>query len=72
MFLRQEEKLAHDVYVYAYDKYGITIFNNISNSEQTHINNMTDLLAKYNIRTLLQEWRKVNLLMFSYKLYTIN
>ena len=49
IFLRQEEKLAHDVYVYAYDKYGITIFNNISNSEQTHINNMTDLLAKYNI-----------------------
>jgi hypothetical protein len=49
IFLRQEEKLAHDVYVYAYDKYGITIFNNISNSEQTHINNMTDLLTKYNI-----------------------
>jgi hypothetical protein len=49
IFLRQEEKLAHDVYVYAYDKYGITIFNNISNSEQTHISNMTDLLTKYTI-----------------------
>ncbi|MBP6446320.1 MAG: DUF2202 domain-containing protein [Saprospiraceae bacterium] len=49
IFLRQEEKLAHDVYVYAFKKYGITIFNNISNSEQTHITNMTDLLTKYKI-----------------------
>ncbi len=49
IFLRQEEKLAHDVYVYAYQKYGHFVFNNISNSEQTHIDNMTGLLSKYNV-----------------------
>ncbi len=48
IFLRQEEKLAHDVYVYAYQKYAHFVFNNISNSEQTHIDNMTGLLSKYN------------------------
>jgi hypothetical protein len=49
IFLRQEEKLAHNVYVYAYEKYGHYIFNNISGSEQKHIDNMTGLLSKYNI-----------------------
>lgn len=49
IFLRQEEKLAHDVYVYAYQKYSHFIFNNISNSEQTHMNNMIGLLTKYNV-----------------------
>lgn len=49
IFLRQEEKLAHDVYIYAFQKYGHYIFNNISNSEQTHMDQMTGLLTKYNI-----------------------
>jgi hypothetical protein len=49
IFLRQEEKLAHDVYVYAYAKYGINIFNNISNSEVTHIDAVLTLMNKYNI-----------------------
>ncbi len=49
IFLRQEEKLAHDVYVYAYQKYGITIFDNISNSEVTHMNAVLTLMEKYNI-----------------------
>ncbi|MBK8671318.1 MAG: DUF2202 domain-containing protein [Saprospiraceae bacterium] len=30
IFLRQEEKSAHDVYVYAYQKYAHFVFNNIS------------------------------------------
>jgi hypothetical protein len=49
IFLRQEEKLAHDVYVYAYQKHAHFVFNNISNSEQTHIDSMTALLSKYNV-----------------------
>jgi hypothetical protein len=49
IFLRQEEKLARDVYIYAYQKYAHFIFNNISNSEQTHIDNMIGLLTKYNV-----------------------
>lgn len=49
IFLRQEEKLAHDVYVYAYGKYGISIFDNISNSEDTHMDAVLTLMNKYNI-----------------------
>jgi len=49
IFLRQEEKLAHDVYVYAFQKHAHFVFNNITNSEQTHIDNMTALLSKYNV-----------------------
>lgn len=49
-FLREEEKLARDVYLYAYDLYGATIFNNISNSEQTHMDKVLELLTYYNIQ----------------------
>ena len=49
VFLREEEKLAYDVYIYAYEKYGLRIFNNISRSEQYHTNAVLELLVKYNI-----------------------
>lgn len=49
IFLRQEEKLAHDVYTYVFKKYGLTMFDNISNSEATHQEQMLTLLHKYNI-----------------------
>ncbi len=49
IFLRQEEKLAHDVYVYAFGKYEIPIFDNISNSEDTHMDAVLTLMNKYNI-----------------------
>lgn len=48
-FLRQEEKLARDVYIYAYIKYNDNIFSDISSSEQSHINSVLNLLEKYNI-----------------------
>jgi len=32
LFTREEEKLAHDVYTYAFEKYGVSIFQNISRS----------------------------------------
>ena len=35
--MREEEKLARDVYLYAHDLYGTQIFSNISNSEQIHM-----------------------------------
>lgn len=46
-FLREEEKLARDVYLYSYDKYQLMIFDNISQSEQRHMNSMLNLLNKY-------------------------
>ncbi len=49
IYTRQEEKLAYDVYRYAFDKYGLSIFDNISNSESTHQSKVIQLLEKYNI-----------------------
>jgi len=47
--LREEEKLARDVYLYAFDKYGLDISSNISQSEQTHMDKILDLLNKYGL-----------------------
>lgn len=48
-FLREEEKLARDVYLYSYDKYQLMIFDNISQSEQTHMNRVLNLMNNYGI-----------------------
>jgi hypothetical protein len=48
-FLREEEKLARDVYLYSFDKYQLMIFDNISQSEQRHMNSVLNLLNKYGI-----------------------
>lgn len=49
IFLREEEKLARDVYDHCYEKYGLNVFNNISSSEETHFSNVLTLLQKYGI-----------------------
>jgi len=49
IFLREEEKLARDVYIYSYNKYQKSIFNNISESEQSHMNRVITLMNKYGI-----------------------
>lgn len=49
VLLREEEKLARDVYIALYNKWGVTIFNNISNSEQTHMEAVLLLLQKYSL-----------------------
>ena len=49
LFLREEEKLAKDVYTYSFNKYGQNIFANISSSEQSHMNSVLTLLKKYNL-----------------------
>ena len=48
-FLREEEKLARDVYLFSYNKYQISIFNSISQSEQKHMTSVLSLLNKYGI-----------------------
>jgi hypothetical protein len=48
-FMREEEKLARDVYEYLYDLYGTPIFNNISQSEQRHTDAVLGLLVKYGL-----------------------
>lgn len=49
IYLRQEEKLAYDVYNYAYKKYEHFAFFNISSSEKKHIDQVATLLDKYNV-----------------------
>lgn len=49
IFMREEEKLARDVYLDLYDIYGAQIFKNIASSEQTHTDAAKELLERYGI-----------------------
>lgn len=48
-WMREEEKLARDVYLALYTKWRITVFNNIASSEQSHMDGLLLLLNKYGI-----------------------
>jgi hypothetical protein len=48
-YMREEEKLAHDVYVYLYDLWNVPIFNNISKAETVHTNAIKGLLTYFDI-----------------------
>lgn len=47
--IREEEKLARDIYISLYNKWAVNIFTNISGSEQTHMESVLLLLNKYNL-----------------------
>lgn len=49
LLMREEEKLARDVYLTLGKKWNLPIFSNIARSEQTHMDMVKDLLDKYNI-----------------------
>ena len=49
LYMREEEKLAHDVYVMLYDLWGAQIFNNIASSEQNHTEMVLALLNQYGL-----------------------
>lgn len=49
LFIREEEKLARDVYTALYTQWGINVFSNISSSEQTHMDAILVLLNRYAI-----------------------
>ncbi len=48
-YMVEEEKLARDVYTHFYKKYDLKVFNNISKSEQSHVDRIVVLLDKYEI-----------------------
>ncbi len=50
LLMREEEKLARDVYTTLYSKWGSRPFYNISASEQTHMDAVLALLKKYEIK----------------------
>jgi hypothetical protein len=48
-YMREEEKLAHDVYIALYEKWGLSVFQNIAASEQTHTDAVKRLLDRYGL-----------------------
>lgn len=48
-WMREEEKLARDVYTYFQNRWGQYIFNNIGTAEQTHMDAVLLLLNKYRL-----------------------
>jgi hypothetical protein len=48
-YLREEEKVARDVYLSLNDTWNLRIFKNIAASEQQHMDAIKQLLATYNI-----------------------
>ena len=49
LFMREEEKLARDVYAMLYSAWNIPIFQNISASEQAHMDALKVLIDRYNL-----------------------
>lgn len=49
LFMREEEKLARDVYNAMYDQWGVRIFSNIAQAEQRHMDAVLCLLNKYQL-----------------------
>ena len=50
MEMREEEKLAHDVYSTFFEMYDYVIFNNISKSENAHTNTVLYLMTGYGLK----------------------
>lgn len=49
LFMREEEKLARDVYLTLYDEWALRPFTNISKSEQVHMDAILNLLNRYGL-----------------------
>ena len=49
LYMREEEKLARDVYLTLYEQWGLPIFQNIANSEATHMQAVKTLIDRYNL-----------------------
>jgi len=49
LFMREEEKVARDVYLTMRDRYKMRVFKNIARSEQNHMNAMKKMLDRYDI-----------------------
>lgn len=49
LFMREEEKLARDIYAYLYEKYKLPVFKNITKSENAHMSAVLRLIAGFKI-----------------------
>jgi hypothetical protein len=48
-YVREEEKLARDVYITLYQTWGLAVFDNIAASEETHTTQVEDMIEKYRL-----------------------
>lgn len=49
LYMREEEKLARDVYLTLHEQWGTPVFANISRAEQRHMGRMLDLVERYGL-----------------------
>jgi hypothetical protein len=49
LYMREEEKLARDVYLTLYDTWGVATFRNIAKSEQKHMDAILTLIDRYGL-----------------------
>jgi hypothetical protein len=49
VYMREEEKLARDVYITLYNTWSLPVFDNIAASEETHTTQVEDMLEKYRV-----------------------
>jgi hypothetical protein len=49
VYMREEEKLARDVYLTLYSVWNVPIFSNIAQSEQRHMDALKRMIDKYNV-----------------------
>lgn len=59
MFMREEEKLARDSYLVLGEEWGLTIFSNISESEQRHMDALKQLFDKFGLADPVVDERDV-------------
>jgi hypothetical protein len=57
--MREEEKLARDVYQHFFEKYKLNIFGNITSSEQMHMDAVLTVMVKYNVPDLASSQKGV-------------
>ena len=55
LFMIEEEKLARDTYEYLYEMWNVLQFQNIKQSEQSHMNAVENLLAIYKMEYTISE-----------------
>jgi len=49
LFMREEEKMARDVYLMLHETWGLPVFSNIASSEQSHMDAVLKLLRTYRL-----------------------
>ncbi|NYT03015.1 MAG: DUF2202 domain-containing protein [Methanosarcinales archaeon] len=57
LYMREEEKLARDLYLAFYSRFKLPIFNNIADSEQVHMDSVKGLLDRYGLEDPARDQR---------------